>query len=164
MKSPKPTGILQAGDSAPDFELPDLAGAKTRLQDRLKNGPVLLAFFKISCPTCQLTLPFLQRLADAGNEGAPQVIAVSQDDAASTREFQNRFRVSMPTLLDDTRAWPASNGFRISSVPSLFLVEPEGRISFSTEGFSKAGLKKLGERFQTEPFRPGENVPELRPG
>ncbi len=154
--------MLATGAQAPEIQLPDLNGHPFTLTQALKNGPVIVAFFKISCPTCQLTFPFLQRLADA----APStlLIAVSQDDASGTREFQARVGVSMPTLLDTPRAYPASNAYQITSVPSLFVVEPDGKISFAIEGFSKAAIETLGERFGGSPFRETDHVPALRPG
>ncbi len=36
---------------------------KQSLEDILGKGPALLAFYKISCPVCQLTAPYLERLA-----------------------------------------------------------------------------------------------------
>jgi peroxiredoxin len=154
--------MLAAGAQAPDIDLLDLNGDEWTLTRALKNGPVVLAFFKISCPTCQLTFPFLQRMADASP--STLLMAVSQDDASATREFHDRFGVSMPTLLDTPRAYPASNAYQITSVPSLFVVEPDGKISFAIEGFSKAAIETLGERFGGSPFRETDHVPALRPG
>ncbi|MGA2713167.1 MAG: TlpA disulfide reductase family protein [Bryobacteraceae bacterium] len=156
--------MLPAGALAPDIQLPDLDGGLWTLTEALNKGPVLLAFFKISCPTCQLTFPFLQRLADSAFSAAPQLISISQDDVSASREFQQRFGVSMPTLIDAPRTFPASNAYRIASVPSLFLIEPDGKISFTIEGFNKAALQKLGERFHAAPFRESDRVPDLRPG
>lgn len=152
------------GALAPAIQLPDLEGDFRTLGEALKKGPVLLVFFKISCPTCQLTFPFLQRLAYASSPASPQLIAVSQDDAANSREFQQRFGIAMPTLIDVPHTFPASNAYLISSVPSLFLIESDGKISFTVEGFSKAALQKLGERFHAAPFRETDRVPDLRPG
>jgi peroxiredoxin len=154
--------MLATGAQAPEIQLPDLNGQHFALTQALKNGPVILAFFKIACPTCQLTFPFLQRLADASP--STLLIAVSQDDAPTTREFHHRFGVSMPTLLDTARTYPASNAFQITSVPSLFVVEPDGEISSAIEGFNKAAIEKLGERFGGSPFRESDHVPALRPG
>jgi len=154
--------MLAAGAKAPDIQLPDLNGHHWTLTQALKNGPVVLAFFKTSCPTCQLTFPFLQRLADASP--STLLMAVSQDEASATREFHERFGVSIPTLLDTPRTYPASNAYQIASVPSLFMVEPDGKISFAIEGFSKAALEQLGERFGGSPFRETDHVPALRPG
>ena len=75
---------------------------------------MLLAFFKISCPVCQLTAPYLERLA-VRNERAVQVIGISQDDAGATRGFANRFGLTFPTLLDSSEdEYPASNAYGIT--------------------------------------------------
>lgn len=139
---------------APEVELPDLEGKRWKLSEALKSGPLLLVFFKISCPTCQFTLPFLERF------DLPRVVAISQDDAAATRAFGTR----LYTVLDTPGTYPASNAYGITHVPALFLVETDGRISDAEYGFSKADLEKLGARFGVTPFHPGEQVPDLRPG
>ena len=54
--------VIPAGASAPPFELPGIDGGRYSLQEALREGPVLAAFFKISCPTSQFTFPFLQRI------------------------------------------------------------------------------------------------------
>jgi peroxiredoxin len=156
--------MIREGTLAPDIQLTDLDGATWSLRDALKRGPVVLAFFKISCPTCQFTLPFLQRLADSASPAAPQLVAVSQDDVPNSRQFQERLRLSMETLVDPGKAFPASNAYQITTVPSVFTVEVDGTISSAVEGFNKAALLKLGERFNAAPFREGENIPALRPG
>jgi peroxiredoxin len=155
--------VLQPGAAAPDIDLPDLDGAQWTLREALRHGPVMLAFFKVSCPTCQLTFPFLQRFADSA-AGGPRLIAISQDDVPDSREFQQRFGVSMPTLIDARPGYSASNAYRITSVPSIFAIEIDGRISSVLEGFNKAGLEKLGRLFHVDPFRENDRVPAQRPG
>jgi hypothetical protein len=39
-------GMLQVGAKAPDFALPSSRGASFRLYERLKSGPVVLAFYR----------------------------------------------------------------------------------------------------------------------
>jgi peroxiredoxin len=155
-------------DEAPEFDLPSLAGGRKRLQDLLASGPVLLAFYKGTCPTCQLTFPFLQRLESGKSADAPQVVAISQDDARTTAEFNRRYGVSFLTLLDPpvegALRYPASNAYRITNVPTLFLVEQDGRVSLSVTGFDKAELERLGRRFGVEIFTAAERVPVLQPG
>ena len=150
------------GAPAPAFELSKLQGGKQSLDEILKNGPALFAFYKISCPVCQLTAPYLERLSAGGKI---QIVGVSQDDASSTQGFNQRFGVTFPTLLDQaSEGYPASNAYGISSVPSLFLVEPDGRISKSFSGFSKRDLEDLGQRTGAAPFEPGEKVPDWKAG
>ena len=95
-------GLVAAGAPAPAFRLVGVDAGQRSLEDILAGGPTLLAFYKISCPVCQLTAPYLERLAA---NSALQVIGISQDDAGATREFIERFGVTFPTLLD--LAWPA---------------------------------------------------------
>src|SRR5436853_6231273 len=107
---------LQTGTRAPEFRLARLDGGETSLHDLIANGPILLAFFKISCPVCQLTFPFLERLHTAGTM---PIFGVSQNDPEDTREFNSRFGVTFPTLLDrEEDEFPAGNAFGISSVPT----------------------------------------------
>jgi len=154
--------MLATGEQAPAFDLKNLAGGKQSLEQILAKGPVLLAFYKISCPVCQLTAPYLERLAASEKL---QIIGISQDDDASTRGFLDRFGVKFPTLLDQSsEQYPASNAYGISSVPSMFLVEPDGRISKSIGGFSKRDLEDVGKRAGVAPFRPDEHVPEWKAG
>jgi peroxiredoxin Q/BCP len=153
---------VAAGAKAPPFRLAGLDGTAQSLDDILARGPVLLAFFKISCPVCQLTAPYLQRLS-ANN--ALQVIGISQDDASATSGFAKRFGLTFSTLLDSSdENYPASNAYGITSVPSLFLVEPDGNISRSFPGFSKRDFEEIGQRAGVAPFGPEDHVPEWKAG
>jgi peroxiredoxin len=154
--------MVSEGDRAPAFLLTALDGEKKSLSEILQQGPALLIFYKISCPICQLTAPYIQRLA-AGR--GLQVVGISQDDESATQGFNQRFGVTFPTLLDQSKeGYPASNSFGISSVPSLFLVEQDGKISKAFQGFSKRDIEALGERAGSPIFRPEDNVPEWKAG
>ena len=154
--------MLSAGHTAPAFQLTQLKGGRKSLEEILEKGPALLVFYKISCPVCQLTAPYLERLA--GGQKL-QVIGISQDNASSTQSFNQRFGVTYPTLLDEhDNGYAASNAFGISSVPSLFLVEQDGNIATAFNGFSKQDIAALAERAGRPVFRPEDNVPEWKAG
>ena len=153
---------LESGAAAPTFRLKKLEGGGESLEEILARGPALLAFFKISCPVCQLIAPYLSRLSDGSGI---QVIGISQDDDESTRHFNQRFSVTFPVLLDSSKeGYPASNAYGITNVPSLFLVEPDGQISNAIIGFSRRDLESLGQRAGIVTFRPDERVPEWKAG
>jgi peroxiredoxin len=168
----KQQSMLAAGARAPEFELEDTAGATHSLRSLLSHGPVLLAFFKVTCPVCQYTFPFLERIhqgsgaSDASAANAPvRIVGISQDNARTTLEFAEEFGLSFPLLVDEAgKGYAASNAYGITSVPSLFLVEPNGSIALSDSGFTRRGLVAVGERAGVIPFRPDERVPERRPG
>ena len=153
--------MLAAGDKAPDFSLDGLDGRKQSLRELLSQGPVLLAFFKVSCPVCQLALPFLERIG----KGSLPVVAISQDDERATRQFHQTYGISLATLLDrDRDRYAVSNGFGIDHVPTMFLVEPDGVISSVVEGFRKADLESIGLRSGIVTFWETESVPAWKAG
>jgi peroxiredoxin len=154
--------LAPAGTQAPAFRLSGLDGTPRSLEDILAGGPALFAFFKISCPVCQLTAPYLQRLSA---HNAIQVIGISQDEAGATRGFLERFGVTFPTLLDlASEGYPASNAYGLVSVPSLFYVERDGIIAQSFSGFSKRDFLEIGTRTGVAPFQPDDHVPEWKAG
>ena len=160
----KPRRVLAAGEKAPEFELKDLTGQTFRLKEELARGPVLLAFFKVECPVCQFTFPFLERL-HRNSGGSLRFFGISQNNVRDTEEFNRDCGVSFPTLLDEARrGYPVSNAFGISVVPTAFLVEPDGTISWAMESFRKRELEELGARVGAAVFQPGERVPDYRPG
>jgi peroxiredoxin len=154
--------ILDSGTQAPAFRLSRLDGGESTLAELTARGRVLLVFYKVTCPVCQLTMPFLERLHTSGTLA---VCGISQNDAADTREFNTYFGVSFPTLLDsEDKDFPASNAFSISSVPSMFLVEPDGAISRVIEGWNKIDMESLGALAGMALFRPEDNVPAWKAG
>jgi len=165
MASSKQKTMLSAGDRAPDFELEDLSGVRRTRSGIAGGKPVLLAFFKVSCPVCQFTFPFLERMYRGKSNEDIAIYAISEDDAQTTQAFHAEHGITLPTLLDkEEEGFPASNAYGLSHVPSIFLIEPDGVISQSLMGFDKKGMEELGHRLGKEPFRPTEYVPEFKPG
>lgn len=153
--------MLQEGVNAPEFQLADVSGQERSLRHIVTDGPTVFAFFKISCPVCQFALPFLDRLT----AGSIRIVGISQDDAAPTERFQEEFGLKFPSLIDEEGAgFAVSNAFGITHVPTMFLVESDGRVSWALDGFSKKEFERLGERAGVAPFREGEPVPDWKGG
>jgi peroxiredoxin len=162
---------LAVGTKAPGFELKTMDGKRFSLSDELARGPVVLAFFKVSCPTCQYAFPFLERLHKAYGQKGVALVGVSQNDAKDTAAFLKEFGVTFPVLLDDTHSYPASNAYGLTNVPTLFWVAPDGEIEISSVGWVKADFdqinRKMAEAGKAAPaavFKPGEDVRDFRAG
>lgn len=160
-----------SGEPAPPISLKDTTGHIVTLEDSLKNGPVIAAFFKVNCPTCQFTFPFLERLHETYGDKGFTVLGISQNDAAATREFSHEYGVKFPLLIDDENTFKSSNEYGITNVPSIFLISPDGRIQDCAIGFAKRALENMSKEAaratNREPiplFRPGEVIPETKPG
>ena len=89
MASRRQRPLLDPGTRAPDFRLSRLEGGEASFAELAAGGRVLLVFFKVTCPVCQLTMPFLERLHASGTL---TICGISQNDAADTREFNELFR------------------------------------------------------------------------
>lgn len=162
---------LPAGSKAPGFRLPALDGSQLALADALRRGPVVAAFFKITCPTCQYAFPFLERLHRALPAGKVSVLGISQDPPESTAAFLREYGITFPVLLDDVRTYPVSNSYGLTHVPSVFLISPEGRIELLSEGWSRAEFDDLHRRVAGAAgappaalFVPGEQVLDFKAG
>ncbi|MFZ0734099.1 MAG: TlpA disulfide reductase family protein [Candidatus Sulfotelmatobacter sp.] len=162
---------LVSGTKAPQVELRTLEGKQFSLTDELARGPVVLAFFKVSCPTCQYALPFLERLYKAYGQKGVSLIGVSQNDGKETAAFAKDYGITFPILLDDTHKYPASNAYGLTNVPSIFWVAEDGEIEVSSVGWVKSDFeqinRKMAEHSSLAPaviFKSGEDVRDFRAG
>lgn len=162
---------LTVGKKAPDFRLKTLDGKQFSLADALARGPVVLAFFKVSCPTCQYTFPFLERLYKTYGEKGVTLVGISQNDASETAAFAKDFGVTFPLLLDEVGKYPASNAYGLTNVPTLFWIERDGEIEVSSVGWVKADFDQINRRMAESGkiapgavFRPGDDVRDFRAG
>jgi len=162
---------LTAGTKAPEVELKTLDGKHFSLSDELARGPVVLAFFKVSCPVCQFAFPYLERLHKAYRQKGYTLVGVSQNAAKETAAFNKEFGVTFPVLLEDTRTYPVSNAYGLTNVPTVFLIAQDGEIEISSVGWLKVDLedvnRKMAEVGKTAPaplFKAGEAVPDFRAG
>ena len=111
----------------------------------------VLAFFKVTCPTCKFAMPFL-------NRAKHRVIAISQDDPVATEKFAEQFDLRVEVAYDEADAgYPLSNQYGVEYVPTLFLLDAEGKVSRRIDCFDKEGFEDLGVEFQ-------EEVPVYKPG
>ena len=163
---------LEAGVHAPEIELQYLDGSNFSLKEARKKGPVVAVFFKVSCPVCQMALPYLDRIYRAYEKsGRFTFVGVSQDNAADTKVFNRQFSVSFPVVLDPAGKYPASNAYGLTNVPTFFLISTQGEIEFASVSWSRADVEQLNRRLAAasdaaaiQVFQPGEKVAEYKPG
>jgi peroxiredoxin len=162
---------IVAGSRAPGFSLKSLDGKEHSLNDLLQRGPLVAAFFKVSCPDCQFTFPFLERLHKRYGGDGVTFLGISQDDARDTKDFAKEFGVTFPMLLDDEKGYIVSNAYGLTNVPTIFLIDTDGTVKVSSMGFDKKDLETIAtelaqrRKIALAPlFRPDEVVPINKPG
>jgi len=164
---------LYPGTQAPDIALP-LArrGEKFSFSQARHQGPVLAAFFKVSCPVCQLAFPFLERIHQAYKDKGFAIVGISQDSATDTLQFAKTYGLTFPLALDDTNKFPVSNAYGLTNVPTLFWISPEGKIEFTCVGWDKKDMEQFNVRAaqaagtqKVALFKAADaNLPDSKPG
>jgi peroxiredoxin len=147
-------------------------GEKFSLAQARRNGPVLAAFFKVSCPVCQLAFPFVERIHQAYGNKSAAIVGISQDSAADTLQFAKTYGLSFPIALDDTGKFPVSNAYRLTHVPSLFWISSDGKIEFTCAGWDKKDMENFNTRAaqaagaqKVALFKAADaHVPDFKPG
>jgi peroxiredoxin len=157
---------LEPGRPFPSITLRDEEGRPASPPSR----PALYGFFKTTCPTCELSWPYLQRVSRLADGGRLSVLGVSQDDPPATARFCKNLGISLPTLYDP-EPWKASERLGLETVPSFLLVNENGVLEDFSAGFQRHKMEEfagLAARLAGRPaealFLPGENVPAWKPG
>jgi peroxiredoxin len=156
---------LPRGIEAPDFQLLDTDGKAHVLSEEISSSPVVLVFYKSSCPTCQLTLPFIQKIESArGSRSGARIWGISQDDLPESVAFAKQFGYRFPILIDE-HPYSVSAAYGLEYVPAIFVVSPDGKIELSDYGFSKDALNEVARLAgPVKLFAADDKLPSRRPG
>ena len=128
------TAMPAVGRPAPDFALPDLEGRRVSPSD-YRGKVVLLNFFAYWCDTWKEELKRLRLLKQEHPELDFEILFVSVD----SRERS----LAEPLLLKEGIHFPVAVDFRaevskkygISTVPTLFVLDPDGVVRNSYQGY-----------------------------
>lgn len=119
------SGLLKAGDPAPDFELENQRGERVKLADVTAERRVILFFYpKDETPVCtQEACLFRDRYQDLGRADAA-VFGISNDSVDSHRRFATKHELPYDLLAD-----PKGEVRKRFGVPKTLGVLP-GRVTF----------------------------------
>ena len=93
--------VLKQGQEFPSFELPNATGQTIRLDDQLKNGPVVITFYRGGwCPYCNLELKELQNHLDEIKAQGAQLIAISPQTPDASLDTQEKNNLQFEVLSD----------------------------------------------------------------
>ena len=137
--------LLATGSAAPAFSLPDILGRQVDMGQYLGKSPVVLSFWSIYCDSCVDEMLSLQKLEDKYQGKGLVIMAVNEDIRVPNdriRRFIERLekfrgKITYPLLYDeDSRVF---NALGVSTLPTLVLIDSEGRIAGYAHGFHPEG-------------------------
>ncbi|MGH2668097.1 MAG: TlpA family protein disulfide reductase [bacterium] len=142
------------------------ASAPTLPGTDIEDGPKAVVFYKVTCPTCQLAAPAMERLYRAFPDG---FVAIVQDAPDRAEEFAARFETSFPSV-SEGEPYPISNAYGLEAVPTVYLVDG-GKIEDVAESWDREAWNRVGERLAELAGREaqvlseeGDGLPAFRPG
>jgi len=135
---------------APDFTLPDLSGQTRTLSD-YRDRMVILDFWATWCPPCRMSIPELVELQKTYQDKGLVVLGISLDDPALKTEyleaFKEKFKINYTILRFNMKVmgdyFPSQN----PAVPTMFVIDREGRVRKKLVGFRPGALKESVEEY-----------------
>lgn len=152
--------MLSAGDKAPSFKLPAVGGGDD-IADPWTEGQTVVAFFKVSCPVCEMVAPVLTKLSDAG----VRVVAVGEDPPAAITAYNEAHGQRVPAL-SQPAPYAVSAAYGLEAVPSIFLIASDGEIEQAIAGWNRDTWNELAATAgASEPLStPDDGLRPFRPG
>ena len=163
---------LACGLQAQEFALTSTKGTPLILSEALKRGPAVLAFFKVGCPVCQYAFPYLERLWQVHKPEPVSFVGISQDSPADTEKFIKQYGITFTVALDDPQRYIVSNAYKLTNVPTVYLVDRDATIEVSSVGWSRRDLEEINQKLsmmnaanqQFPIFTTGEDIAEFKAG
>jgi len=102
VKESLPSPGLKVGTSAPDFTLSDAFGSEVTLTEELKNGPVVLVFYRGAwCPFCNVHLNAFKNMSSMLTEKYnASVIAITPQKPDISKEQLEKMELGFKVLSD----------------------------------------------------------------
>ena len=131
--------MIEQGQPAPDFELPDQDGNPVKLSD-LRGQPVVVYFYpKAATPGCTVQACGVRdHQADYENAGAA-VLGISPDPVAKVKKFHDKEGLNFALFADEDHAVAERYGVWVAEVDvrqnvlgnerTTFIIDPDGKVA-----------------------------------
>ena len=140
--APPPAFATDAGQPAPVFSLPTAKGEPVAL-DKLRGKVVYVDFWASWCGPCRRSFPWMNEMQKKYGASGFTVVAINVDKKRSDAErFLAQNPANFTVVYDEAGATPAAYG--VKGMPSSYLVDARGNVTFVERGFldeSKAELE-----------------------
>jgi thiol-disulfide isomerase/thioredoxin len=151
-----------SGEPFHDFDLGDFSLRRAR------EAPLtFLIVWRTECPTCRLTMPFVQRL----HERYPQVpiVGIAQNQKYEVEQYAGANRLTFTNLPDDTLSFSRRTG--IDLVPVYWLLDSQGKVLIDGASWDAAKLESINVEMASRTgslhqplITDADGVPAFKPG
>jgi len=134
---------LETGDDAETFANMDLSGKFVFSKNHIGKEWVILDFFATYCVPCKEEIPELEVLKKEfkDKEISFFVMATDKDGGSVVEPYFLETPTTLSVLID--RYMVTSKRYGVDSIPTVFLINPEGKIVFKAIGYSKEAIEEM---------------------
>jgi len=120
------------GKNAPDFLIEDINGKTHKLSD-YRGRDVVVVFWATWCPACNLEIPHLIELRNMLAEDKLAILAISNEEPEHLKHFAESkgINYTVASLGRSPLPEPFAN---VTSIPTTFFIDPDGKIKFAAVG------------------------------
>jgi cytochrome c biogenesis protein CcmG/thiol:disulfide interchange protein DsbE len=142
-----PPGVSPDPPLAATFELPTSAGTVTLAG--LRTQVVLVDFWASWCGPCRQSFPWLSTMSERYGGKGLVVVAINLD---KDRDLAEKFlrELSPPFVVAFDPQGKTAEAFKVTAMPSSFLVSRSGRLVYSHAGFDLRDTDAIEKQIQEQ--------------
>ena len=142
---------VKAGSVAPDFVLSDLHNKPVSLKE-YRGKFVLLDFWATWCYACRMAIPELIRLQKEYKDKGFCVLSISLDSPYYVSnedliKFKEMVGINYMILRGNMKVLEDYFKNEKPAIPTMFLIDRDGRVRAKIVGFDPSALRKIMERY-----------------
>lgn len=147
------------GRDAPELrELSAVPGQRSGTAPSLRGKATVLEFWASWCPPCHLLSKVLHKWQESGpNAARKQVLGIGADTPEVAARAAREMEMTYPLLLD--RTGKVTRAYRVSTLPTLFVIDSAGIVRDVVVGYDEGQLKLAGELFDKLARDPAPSKP-----
>ncbi|HXM45945.1 MAG TPA: TlpA disulfide reductase family protein [Bryobacteraceae bacterium] len=148
-------GIVRAGKTvellnkpAPQVTLAGLDGRPVSIADFRGKKAVIVTFWASWCGPCRLEMPILRDFYKKKPQANTdfEILAISlDDDREAAAAGATELKMPFPVLLDSAHA--AADAFQVQAIPTMVVIDKDGKVTFGKVGFDAALETQLNAHF-----------------
>ncbi len=139
-----PVHAVDAGAPAPNFALPTAKGDVVAL-DKLRGKVVYVDFWASWCGPCRRSFPWMNEMQQKYGAKGFTVVAINVDKRrADADKFLALLPATFTVVYDEAGTTPAA--FAVQGMPSSYLIDARGNVSYVERGFTDDSRGPLEDR------------------
>lgn len=155
---------IEVGKDAPKFANPDFNNKYFVSKDVIGKNWVIVSFFATYCEGCKKELPELEKLyEELTNEQVKVDIIIVATDPEGTpvvKPYFDKNPTTLTVILDRFKATTKKYG--VVDLPTLFLINPAGKIAFTIDKYSPETVEKVKALILKKNPAPKKESPESK--